>query len=441
MSNRRIICLTLAAASVVWFCTRAPAHTGNQGIRVDQQTVVELENDSIRIAYSTQLNRQGAYLEVLRMDLDGDDELSAREQAYYFAELHKGLTSGLEVIVNGEQVRLEPVGETELSMPFKKLYRFELPQPTNWQEGATVELHNDNYLDFPGEITVEINPGSGTDVVYDSRWEQTTEDVQAALPVGGIWPSLQERDVVFRYRRGTGKSEPVDAPEARPPGAAGLTQGEGYGTVGNRGWSLALAVSLLVGVLLSVSATVVCRLRGSPVLRPAAAAGILGFAASLIGLTCIGPSGTQTVAAVMPPDVEAGQIFQRLHNNIYKAFDAGSESAVYDSLALGLDGEVLDQVYNEVYEALMMRGKGNTRFSIRRVKPISTEVLPAQRERMPAFRVRYRWRVYGTVTHLGHTHARFNEYEALYLVKHNGHWWRITDSEVRQHKRVTLGQT
>ena len=50
----------------------------------------------------------------------------------------------------------------------------------------------------------------------------------------------------------------------------------------------------------------------------------------------------------------------------------------------------------------------------------------------------YRWRVYGVVTHFGHTHARINEYEAEYLVRHNGRSWRITESRVRQNKRVTM---
>ena len=77
-------------------------------------------------------------------------------------------------------------------------------------------------------------------------------------------------------------------------------------------------------------------------------------------------------------------------------------------------------------------------FRIRRVKAISTEVLPAAGG---AFRVRHHWRVYGTVTHMAHSHARFNEYQAVYTVRHNGTAWRIADSQIRRHKRVSIGQS
>ena len=88
-----------------------------------------------------------------------------------------------------------------------------------------------------------------------------------------------------------------------------------------------------------------------------------------------------------------------------------------------------------------MAGDGDTQFNVRRVKPIATEVLPRTDATDPAFQVKYRWRVYGTVTHAGHTHARANEYEAVYLVRHTGRAWRIAGSHVRQNKRVTVGQS
>ena len=43
------------------------------------------------------------------------------------------------------------------------------------------------------------------------------------------------------------------------------------------------------------------------------------------------------------------------------------------------------------------------------------------------------------VTHLGHTHARINEYEADYFVQHNQRDWRITDSQIRENKRASIG--
>jgi hypothetical protein len=101
---------------------------------------------------------------------------------------------------------------------------------------------------------------------------------------------------------------------------------------------------------------------------------------------------------------------------------------------------VLEDAYSEVQEALLMRNRGTASFAVRRVKPIETIILPADDIDAPAFRVRYRWRVYGTVTHFGHTHARVNEYEAVYLVSRQRQTWRISAAEVRQQRRVAIGQ-
>lgn len=442
MSPHRITLPTLLAVAVL--CAGAPplrAHSGNSGIRVEQQTVIALCEDAIAITYTSELNRQGAYLEVLRMDRDGDGRFSSQEQARYFARLHKAVVGGLELSVNGREVPLVPIGQVELLMPFRKTYRFEVPQPPDWEEGAVVEFHNDNYLDFRGAITIQLDPGSAADVVYDSRRHQEQEQVQDAAVTAGLDP--QQRDVVFRYRRGTGKHEtPEDADAATSDAPSGPAAGDDARGDANPPSRAMVMVVLAIVVPLCMLLLVIGRAGGTRARRVAAGSAVLlALAAGLLAWQSAAFSRPGAQTAAVPSDVEAGQIFQELHRHVYRALEARTESDVYDTLARGLDGAVLDEVYQEVYEALMMRGEGNTRFSVRRVKPISTEVLPADAAVRPAFRVRYRWRVYGTVTHFGHTHARFNEYEALYLVQHNGRAWRITDSQVRQNKRVTIGQT
>jgi hypothetical protein len=163
--------------------------------------------------------------------------------------------------------------------------------------------------------------------------------------------------------------------------------------------------------------------------------------AGLVGWWRMGLSQPDAPTVAVPSDVEAGQIFQRLHRGIYRALEARSEREIYDVLAGSLEeGEMLEKVYFEIYAALDRRYRGNNAFAVRRIKPLSTDVLPADDVPEPAFRVRYRWLAYGTVTHRGHTHARFNEYDVLYLVKHNGRAWRIADSQVQQHVRVGLGR-
>ncbi len=439
MTSPRLTALTILAFTLAAACASiACAHSGRSGTRIEQETTITIREDAIELTYSTQLNRPGAYLEFIRMDRDGDGRASQEELDFYFAEQAKRLFGGLELTIGGKDVPLKQVGQVELSAPPPtKLYRFEVPHPEGWENGAVVEFHNENFLDFPGSITIDLDPGEAADIVYDSRW---TEDSRSKA-VAQIDP--QERDVVFRYHRGTGIYEPGEASQAGPihladdPGVGGVIR------VARPPRGRLVPLAVLTGlVFLCVAIAVVAWHRKVDTEGLAA-----GMALLFVLTLCV---AAWTSGELLRPDserrtelskVEARQIFQNLHRNIYKAFDARTESEIYDTLADGLEGEVLDDVYNEVYEALRMRDLGATRFSVRRVRPISTEILTAEDENSPAFRVRYRWRVYGTVTHFGHTHARFNEYEALYRVRHDGRSWHISGSRAQQNKRVTMGQS
>lgn len=437
MLPRLSISLTLALAMrFVVGSAVVSAHSGASGVRVQQQAVFTIRPEAIEIEYISQLNRAGAYLESLRMDANGDGELSAAEQAAYFDRQEKALVGGLEVSLDGRELTLQPLQPVELSMPtpmlFQKLYRFEIPHGDNWEEGAVVEFHNDNYLDFSGAVTVTINPGDSADVVYDSRW---TGSSNGLLDAAG---DRQERDVVFRYHRGTGKSNPPEETVLAANGAdtSDSVDDDSHEPVVDRpSWKAFLpsAGAILAGLAL------LALVRGK--LLGAALIGATVVSASLLAWGPFRDATRPASTVVVPNDLIAGQIFQRLHGRIYEAFDAQTESDIYDTLAQALEGQVLEDVYHEVHGALLARTRGATRFSVRRVKPITTEVLRAERGETPCFRVRYRWRVYGTVTHFSHTHARFNEYEAVYLIEHNGRAWRITDSEVRQNKRVSIGQS
>ena len=66
-----------------------------------------------------------------------------------------------------------------------------------------------------------------------------------------------------------------------------------------------------------------------------------------------------------PSDEEAQRIFEALHRNIYRAFDYETESDIYDALAESVDGYLLDQIYNEVYQSLILRDQGGAVCSIR----------------------------------------------------------------------------
>ena len=147
---------------------------------------------------------------------------------------------------------------------------------------------------------------------------------------------------------------------------------------------------------------------------------------------------------VQPPAAEeAKQIFTTLQRNVYRAFDYKNESDVYDVLAQSVAGDLLDRVYNEVYQSLILRDQGGAVAHVNSVDVLDTELLSAGQSAESgrlAFSLRCRWLVYGVVAHWGHFHSRTNEYEAHYTVAQIDKNWKIVGVEVLQQHRVDDGE-
>ena len=164
--------------------------------------------------------------------------------------------------------------------------------------------------------------------------------------------------------------------------------------------------------------------------------GVAVFAHDVLVTRVAAPWG----AAVRLPDrQEAVDLFTSLHRNVYRAFDYKTESDIYDVLAQSVDGDLLDQVYNEVHQSLILRDQGG---AVARVQ--SVDVLEARVETAgvvadsdaAAFQIRSRWHVHGAVYHWGHVHSRTNEYQALYTIARRENNWKITAVEVLQQRRI-----
>jgi hypothetical protein len=137
---------------------------------------------------------------------------------------------------------------------------------------------------------------------------------------------------------------------------------------------------------------------------------------------------------------EALAVFRPLHANIYLAFDYTDEGQVYDALARSVDGQLLDDLYNEIYRSLVMEEEGGAVSRIRHVEPISNRVTSiGLLEGVIAFSVEARWQVDGAVSHWGHSHSRTNEYLAEYTVVSGPEGWRIAASRVLEQTRVDDG--
>lgn len=141
----------------------------------------------------------------------------------------------------------------------------------------------------------------------------------------------------------------------------------------------------------------------------------------------------------LPTEDEALAIFEPLHENIYRAFDYTDESDVYDALAQSVDGDLLRDLYDEVYRSLVMQEEGGAVSRVETVRHLELDVESVGKvgdEQRPGFSVDALWQVDGAVYHWGHAHTRTNEYRARYTVHAADGGWRIAASQVLEQRRV-----
>ena len=132
-------------------------------------------------------------------------------------------------------------------------------------------------------------------------------------------------------------------------------------------------------------------------------------------------------------DDEAKPIFERLHKNLFRAFDYREDDDVYDALQASVDGPLLRELYQDVKKTLVMQEQGGARSRIDEVKileggivePISdTELDPL------GFAYRCKWRLVGTIEHWGHIHERSIDFDAIFHVEPREDSWKITAKEI-----------
>lgn len=180
------------------------------------------------------------------------------------------------------------------------------------------------------------------------------------------------------------------------------------------GWLGAALVALLALTL---------RPRGAPWL-PAAAVAALALG---------GATWTFARPAPLPPD-DARATFGHLHRTLYAAFAGADEDAVYDALARAVAGPLLERVYTEVRDSMVLRHDGDAVAHVDGATLLEATVGEGATD--AAFGVHARWEVHGTVTHYGHTHRRTNVYGADFRVERGDAGWRIVGMDVVETARV-----
>ncbi len=134
----------------------------------------------------------------------------------------------------------------------------------------------------------------------------------------------------------------------------------------------------------------------------------------------------------------ARQVVESLLGNAYGAFRLRDESAAYDALAQGVDGELLRSLYLQLRRGLLMQQQGGTVARVREIDTTSGEPnVPSQPlgdER--GFCYRLAWTIRGDVEHWGHIHSRTNQYEAIFTVEPRSGRWQLTNLDVLEEKRI-----
>ncbi|MBP82799.1 MAG: hypothetical protein CMO61_03020 [Verrucomicrobiales bacterium] len=122
-----------------------------------------------------------------------------------------------------------------------------------------------------------------------------------------------------------------------------------------------------------------------------------------------------------------------LLKNIYRAFEFGQESAIYDALDKSIEGDLLETVYLEIRESLELESVGGPRVrvyevALRECKSVSVAG-------SDEFWSVAEWVTIGEVTHWGHTHERTNKYEARLRLTPVEDVWKLSGLELLSEER------
>lgn len=137
-----------------------------------------------------------------------------------------------------------------------------------------------------------------------------------------------------------------------------------------------------------------------------------------------------------PAEAEAKDILEVLLRNVYRAFDHQTEDLVYATLDESVRGDLLTDIYLEVYQGLVLEDQGGAICRIQKVDLVEQQIYFPDDENTPRFDSRCRWRVTGRVDHANHWHIRVNEYEAVFTVTSLEGRWKIARMRVLARERV-----
>lgn len=126
------------------------------------------------------------------------------------------------------------------------------------------------------------------------------------------------------------------------------------------------------------------------------------------------------------------QLLGAMLKNVYRAFELRDEEAVYDKLALTVEGDLLEDIYLQSRRSFVVEQAGGAQA---KVEKVAIEEVDAVREGN-GFRFDSEWTASGSVGHWGHTHFRVNKYRALITIQPQDGHWRISGMEILEESRI-----
>ena len=135
-----------------------------------------------------------------------------------------------------------------------------------------------------------------------------------------------------------------------------------------------------------------------------------------------------------PSSPQVALILDQLLTNIYRSFEFRDEEAIYDKLALSMEGEQLTETYLENRRAFEVENQGGARAQVDQVDV--TKIYSVSQSPNQNLVVQAEWRAGGSVSHFGHTHYRYNLYFADITLTYADQVWKIKNIDLKDELRL-----
>jgi hydrogenase/urease accessory protein HupE len=129
------------------------------------------------------------------------------------------------------------------------------------------------------------------------------------------------------------------------------------------------------------------------------------------------------------------EILEALIRAVYFAFNAEREGAVYDRLALAVDGPMLTDLYLQQRRSQLFSQTEGGQVTVESVELLHAQPAAAEADD-PGLGFTATWQASGLVSHARHEHRRTNRYEAVISIAPVEGNWKITGLELLDEQRT-----